>query len=119
LDLKPLARLLNFPYMPVTPMMLLLGPLGIVPLPTKYAIYYGEPLHFYRDYPPETVKDPETIYGLVDTVKTHVQELIDQGLRERKGVFGFSLSSLDALLGGAGETVPPEERRQIQEKAGS
>jgi len=119
LDLKPLARVLNFPYMPVTPMMLLLGPLGIVPLPTKYSIYYGEPLHLYRDYPPETVKDPETIYGLVDIVKTRVQELIDQGLRERQGVFGFSLPSVDALLGGAGETAPSEERRQIQEKAGS
>jgi len=118
-DLKSVARLLNFPYMPVTPLMLFLGPLGMIPLPTKYIIHYGEPLHFYRDYPPETVKDPETIYGLVDTVKTRVQELIDQGLRERKGVFGFSLSSFKVFLGGAGETAPPEERKQIQEKAGS
>ena len=118
-DLKPLARALNFPYMPVTPMMLLLGPLGILPLPTKYIIYYGEPLHFYRDYPPETVKDPDTIYGLVDTVKTHVQELIDQGLRERKGVFGFSLSSFTGFLGGKDEPVSPEERKQIQEKVES
>jgi hypothetical protein len=118
LDMKPLARLLNFPYMPVTPMMLLLGPLGMLPLPTKYTIYYGKPLYFYRDYPPETVKDPETIYGLVDTVKTRVQELIDQGLRERKGVFGFSLSSFKGILGGGGETASPEERKQIQEKAG-
>ncbi len=118
-DLKSVARLLNFPYLPVTPLLLFLGPLGMIPLPTKYIIHYGEPLHFYRDYPPETVKDPETIYGLVDTVKTRVQELLDQGLRERKGVFGFSLSSFKVLLGGAGETAPPEERKQIQEKAGS
>lgn len=119
LDLKPVARLLNFPYMPITPLMLFLGPLGMLPLPTKYIIYYGKPLHFYRDYPPETVKDPETIYSLVDTVKTRVQELIDQGLRERKGVFGFSLKPLTALLGGAQEDAPPEERKQIKEKAGA
>ena len=119
LDLKPLARVLNFPYMPVTPMMLLLGPLGVLPLPTKYTIYYGEPFHFYRDYPPETVKDPETIYRLVDTVKTSVQELIDRGLRERQGVFGFSWSPLMALLGDTDKTVTPEERKQIQEKARS
>ena len=119
LDLKPLARALNFPYMPVTPMMLLLGPLGVLPLPTKYTIYYGEPLHFYRDYPPETVKNPEMIYGLVDRVRTSVQELIDRGLRERKGVFGFSWSPLMALLGGTDKAVTPEERKQIQEKARS
>ncbi len=118
LDLKPLARLLSFPYMPVTPLMLLLGPLGMLPLPTKYVIYYGEPLHFYRDYPPETVKDPETIYRLVDTVKTRVQDLIDQGLRERKGVFGFPLPSFKSLLHGADDTALSEERKQIQEKTG-
>jgi 1-acyl-sn-glycerol-3-phosphate acyltransferase len=118
-DLKPLARAINFPYMPVTPLLLVLGPLGMLPLPTKYSIYYGEPFHFYRDYPPETVKDPETIYRLVDTVKTRVQELIDQGLRDRQGVFGFSLSPLKALLGDKGDTPPSEERKQIREKAGS
>ncbi len=119
IDLKPLAKLLNFPYMPVTPLMLFLGPLGLVPLPTKYIIYYGKPLHFYRDYPPETVKDPETIYGLVDTVKTRVQDLIDQGLRDRKGVFGFPLTPLKALLGGAKKEDLSEERKQIKEKAGA
>jgi 1-acyl-sn-glycerol-3-phosphate acyltransferase len=119
LDLKPLARALDFPYMPITPVMLLLGPLGVLPLPTKYTIYYGEPFHFYRDYPPETVKDPETIYRLVDTVKTSVQELIDRGLRERKGVFGFSWSPLMSLFGGADKRVAPGERKQIQEKVRS
>jgi 1-acyl-sn-glycerol-3-phosphate acyltransferase len=117
IDLKPVAKLLSFPYMPVTPLMLLLGPLGMIPLPTKYIIYYGKPLHFYRDYPPETVKDPETIYGLVDTVKTNVQDLIDQGLRERKGVFGFPLTPLRALLGGTKKEDLSEERKQIREQA--
>lgn len=115
IDLKPLARVLNFPYMPVTPFMIALGPLGLLPLPTKYTIYYGEPLHFYRDHPPETVKDPETIYRLVEQVRTRVQELIDLGLRQRKGVFGFSLK---ALLGRAEGTAGGEERKQIRDKAG-
>jgi 1-acyl-sn-glycerol-3-phosphate acyltransferase len=118
IDLKPLARALNFPYMPVTPLMIALGPLGLLPLPTKYTIYYGEPLHFYRDHSPETVKDPETIYRLVEQVRTRVQELIDLGLRQRKGVFGFSLSPLKALLGRAEGTAGGEERKQIRDKAG-
>ncbi len=121
-DLKPVARALNFPYLPITPLMALFGPLGMIPLPTKYTIYYGEPFHFYRDYPPDTVKDPEIIYGLVDTVKRRVQELIDAGLRERKGVFGFSLLPFKALLGRVGGEAPAgeeEDRKQIQERAGA
>ena len=30
---------------------------GIFPLPVKYNIYYGEPLEFFREYPPETVNE--------------------------------------------------------------
>ena len=34
-DLGPLARLLGLPYFPITPTWPLLGPLGLVPLPSK------------------------------------------------------------------------------------
>jgi 1-acyl-sn-glycerol-3-phosphate acyltransferase len=118
LNLKPLADVLKFPYFPVTPLILLLGPLGLLPLPTKYSIYYGEPLHFYRDYPPETVQDPETIHKLVGTVQDRVQKMIDKGIRERKGVFGFSLFSLHRILSPKGERDLSDVRKQIQEKAG-
>ena len=36
-DIKPLARLLGLPYFPVTPTFPLLGPLGLVPLPSQVA----------------------------------------------------------------------------------
>ncbi|HVL32380.1 MAG TPA: 1-acyl-sn-glycerol-3-phosphate acyltransferase, partial [Actinomycetota bacterium] len=51
-NLKPLARLLGFPYFPITPTFPLLGPLGAVPLPSKWVIEYGEPIataHFTPD----------------------------------------------------------------------
>jgi 1-acyl-sn-glycerol-3-phosphate acyltransferase len=51
-NVKPLANLFNLPYFPLTPLTLLLGPLGVLPLPTRYSIYYGEALHLYREYPP-------------------------------------------------------------------
>lgn len=88
-DVKPLARAVNFPYYPLTPTWPWLGPLGLVPFPTKYYIYYGEPLHFYRDYPPETVESPDTIRALAEKVKERVSEMIQEGLRRRKGVFGL------------------------------
>lgn len=117
-NLKPVARAFNFPYFPVTPLLLALGPVGMLPLPTKYFIYYGEALHFYRDHPPETVKNPEKIRSLVRTVQDRVQELVDEGVRRRKGVFGFSLLPFGRFGGGRGKKVPPEQRKQIRERAG-
>src|SRR5215208_6532605 len=43
-DVPALARLLNIPYFPVTPTFPLLGPLGAVPLPSKWLIEFGEPI---------------------------------------------------------------------------
>lgn len=119
-NLKPLAKMFSFPYFPVTPLLLLFGPLGVLPMPTKYHIYYGEALHLYRDYPPETVKNPETIRKLVGIVQERVEELIALGLENRKGIFGFSLFDFKGMLPGkAKKEVPAQEMKQIQEKAGA
>src|SRR5204863_9256542 len=39
-----LARLTGAPYFPITPTFPLLGPLGVVPLPSKWRIEFGEPI---------------------------------------------------------------------------
>jgi len=88
-DIKPLARLLAFPYFPVTPFFPWLGPLGVIPLPVQYHVVYGEPLHFYEEYPPETVSEPETVRMLAAKVQLIVQEMVDDGVKNRKSVFGF------------------------------
>jgi len=90
MNAKPLAKLLNFPYFPLTPFFPLLGPLGMMPLPTKYDIYYGEPFHFYSEHPPETVEDPEKIRLLVGEVQMRIEQMIGEGLRKRESVFSFS-----------------------------
>ncbi|HEY2794132.1 MAG TPA: lysophospholipid acyltransferase family protein, partial [Micromonosporaceae bacterium] len=43
-NIKPLARLLGIPYFPVTPTFPWLGPLGLVPLPSKWLIEFCEPI---------------------------------------------------------------------------
>ncbi len=88
-NLKPLARLFNFPYFPITPTFPLLGPLGFLPLPTKYNIYYGEPIEYYREYGPDVVDDPETVRMLADKVQLEVQDLVNHGLEKRSSVFGL------------------------------
>src|SRR3954462_11008165 len=41
---RPLARFLNLPYSPITPTFPLWGPLGLIPLPRKWHIEFGEPI---------------------------------------------------------------------------
>jgi len=88
-NIKPLARLVGFPYVPITANMLLMGPFGILPLPVKYRITYGKPLKFYEEYGPEALKDPEIVRRLADKVQLTIQEMIDQGLERRASIFGF------------------------------
>ena len=45
---KTLARLLDLPYFPLTPTFPWLGPLGLVPLPSKWYIEFGAPIHTER-----------------------------------------------------------------------
>jgi len=91
-NLKPLARLLGFPYFPVTPLFPWLGPLGSVPLPVQYHITYGEPFCFYEEYPPEAARDAQTLRMLADKVQVRIQEMIEMGLEQRDSIFGLGLS---------------------------
>ena len=43
-NLDGLARLLGVPYVPMTPTFPWLGPLGLIPLPSKWIIEFGEPI---------------------------------------------------------------------------
>jgi 1-acyl-sn-glycerol-3-phosphate acyltransferase len=76
-NLKPLAKLLGFPVLPVT----LTGvPL---PLPTKYRIYFGEPMRFSG----RADDDDTELEKKVRTVRSTIQSMIDRGLSEREHVF--------------------------------
>ena len=80
-DVKPLAKALRMPSFPVIP-QLLLGVLA--PLPTRYHIYFGEPLHFAGD--PDD--DDAIIEEKVAVVKGSIEALVARGLAERESVFG-------------------------------
>lgn len=79
-DVRPLAKLLGMPAFPLIP-QLFVGMLA--PLPTKYRLYFGEPLRFEGD--PDD--DDSVIEEKVWVVRTAVQSLVNRGLRERKGIF--------------------------------
>jgi 1-acyl-sn-glycerol-3-phosphate acyltransferase len=82
-DLPTLARLLGLPYLPITPFFPLLGPLGLVPLPSKWLIEFGEPIRT-DDYDPAAADDPMLVFNLTDQIREVIQHLLDQ-LRLRRG----------------------------------
>jgi 1-acyl-sn-glycerol-3-phosphate acyltransferase len=75
------ARLLGIPAFPVVPQILVPG--GQLPLPTKYRIYYGEPLRFGGD--PRA--DDGVIRDKVWLVKQCIQDMLNRSLSERTGLF--------------------------------
>jgi 1-acyl-sn-glycerol-3-phosphate acyltransferase len=82
-DLKPLAKALGLPYFPVTPFFPLLGPLGVIPLPTKWRIDFGAPIHTEHGDPDDHGVALET----ADHVRETIQETLNSMVAERKSVF--------------------------------
>ncbi|MCA9523579.1 MAG: acyltransferase family protein [Myxococcales bacterium] len=83
LNFEALAKLLNMPSFPVTPTFPLLGPLGLLPLPVRYHIHFGEPLQFEGD--PNDEEDE--IGRKVEVVRSTIQRMLHDGLSQRQGLF--------------------------------
>lgn len=82
-NLRPLARLLGMPAFPITPTFPLLGPLGLIPLPVKYRIYFGKPMNFRGDPDDEDTQ----VRKKVAKVKSQIQRMLDKGVAERESIF--------------------------------
>jgi 1-acyl-sn-glycerol-3-phosphate acyltransferase len=85
-DIKPLARLLGLPYFPVTPFFPLLGPLGTIPLPTKWSIEFGEPIAT-DSFDAGAEEDPMLVFNLTDQVRESIQQALYKRLSQRRSVF--------------------------------
>ena len=72
-----LARAAGTPFFPITPTFPALGPLGAVPLPSRWRIEFCEPIDV-AEFGPEAAGDR----GLVFELSEHVRELIQQKVWE-------------------------------------
>jgi 1-acyl-sn-glycerol-3-phosphate acyltransferase len=84
-DIQPLARLLGLPYFPVTPTFPWLGPLGVVPLPSKWLIEVGEPIDSAAWA--GQADDPLVVFNLADQVRETIQQALHRLLARRPGPF--------------------------------
>jgi 1-acyl-sn-glycerol-3-phosphate acyltransferase len=82
-NLEGLGRMIGAPAFPITLTWPWLGPLGMIPLPVRYHIEYGEPMHFTGDPNDED----EVIEEKVEEVKSTIQAMLRKGLAERRSIF--------------------------------
>ena len=80
---KGLGKLLGMPGLPITPLTPLLGPLALLPLPTKYRIYFGRPMTFEGNPDDED----SVMQKKVNRVRGTLSRILHDGLKERKSVF--------------------------------
>jgi len=85
-NMKTVARLVGAPYAPITPTWPLLGPLGLVPLPSKWIIEFGSPVET-SDLGPAAADDPMLVFDLTDQVRETIQQTLYSLLMQRRSVF--------------------------------
>jgi 1-acyl-sn-glycerol-3-phosphate acyltransferase len=83
---KLLARIGGFPYFPITPLFPWFGPLGLIPLPSKWIIRFGKPIDT-KAYGPDAWQDAMLVFELTDKVRDIIQQMLHKNLMERKSVF--------------------------------
>lgn len=81
-----IARLIGFPFFPISPTWPWLGPLGFVPLPTKWYIDFGEPIAT-DGYSPDAADNLMLVSQLTDQVRNIVQEMVYTRLAQRRSIF--------------------------------
>ena len=85
-NMPAVARLLGLPYAPITPTFPLLGPLGMIPLPSKWLIEFGPPIDT-TSFGPDAADDPMLVFDLTDQVRETIQQTLYSLLMQRKSVF--------------------------------
>lgn len=85
-EAKLLARLTGMPYFPLTPTFPWLGPLGAVPLPSRWRIEFCDPIET-ASYGPEGADDRRLVMELTERVRDTIQETVLQNLVKRGPAF--------------------------------
>jgi 1-acyl-sn-glycerol-3-phosphate acyltransferase len=83
---RTLARMTGAPFVPITPTFPLLGPLGIVPLPSKWRIEFCDPIDTSA-YGPDAASDRALVFELSERVRETIQQKLYENLVKRGSAF--------------------------------
>jgi 1-acyl-sn-glycerol-3-phosphate acyltransferase len=81
------AKLLGLPYFPLTPTFPWLGLLGLLPLPSKWVISFGDPIRLAGRYSAQDASDPVLADVITEEVRDTIQTMLDETLRDRGPAF--------------------------------
>jgi 1-acyl-sn-glycerol-3-phosphate acyltransferase len=84
-NIPSLARALGVPYIPITPFFPWLGPLGLIPLPSKWIIEFGEPIETDK-IGASAADDPMLVFNLTDQIREVIQQTLYKLLLARRSV---------------------------------
>ena len=85
-DSRLLARITGAPFAPVTPTLPWLGPLGLIPLPSRWRIEFCEPIDL-SEYPPDAADDKALLYDISEQVRETIQDTLYENLVRRGSAF--------------------------------
>lgn len=78
------AKNIGIPWIPVTPTFPWLGPAGLLPLPSKWFVRFGEPIDLGRAHGPAAAEDRLLVNKLAEQIRTTIQSMIDDLLGQRR-----------------------------------
>jgi 1-acyl-sn-glycerol-3-phosphate acyltransferase len=85
-DAPGLARAIGAPFVPITPTFPWLGPLGLVPLPSKWRIEFCEPIDL-SEHSPDAADDRGLVFDISERVRETIQAKVYENLVARGGAF--------------------------------
>jgi 1-acyl-sn-glycerol-3-phosphate acyltransferase len=85
-DSPALARAVGAPFVPITPTFPLLGPLGLIPLPSRWRIEFCEPIEV-AGLGPDAADDRAAVLDLAELVRETIQEKLYENLVKRGSAF--------------------------------
>jgi 1-acyl-sn-glycerol-3-phosphate acyltransferase len=83
---RALARLTGAPFFPITPTFPLLGPLGAVPLPSRWRIEFCDPIEVAH-YGPDAAEDRALVFEISERVRETIQRKLYENLVKRGSAF--------------------------------
>jgi 1-acyl-sn-glycerol-3-phosphate acyltransferase len=83
-DIHSVAQVLGMPYFPITPTWPLLGPLGLLPLPSKWLITFHKPVVLATT---SRALEPASVMEIADSIRTTIQDGVVENLKQRQRVF--------------------------------
>jgi 1-acyl-sn-glycerol-3-phosphate acyltransferase len=78
-----LTKYMGIPFVPVTPTFPWLGPLGLIPLPSRWTIRFGEPINVSEEFGDDDETNRVMVTKLAERVRATIQGMVDEELARR------------------------------------